>query len=71
MALGVGVFAGIYEIFKSLKTDEAKFQDMCWIFSSLVGILVQSFVIDTLHWRHFWIILGFVFGIAKLKNKLN
>jgi O-antigen ligase len=71
MALGVGVFAGIYEIFKSLKSDEAKFQDMCWIFSSLVGILVQSFVIDTLHWRHFWIILGFMFGIAKLKNKLN
>ncbi len=71
IALGVGVFVGIYEIFKSLKSDEAKFQDMIWLLSSLVGILVQSFVIDTLHWRHFWIILGFMFALTKLKNKLS
>ncbi len=28
------------------------------IFASLAGILAESFVIDTLHWRHMWIMLG-------------
>lgn len=28
------------------------------IFVSFMGILAQSFFIDTLHWRHFWLILG-------------
>ena len=28
------------------------------IFSSLVGLSFNSFFIDTLHWRHFWIVLA-------------
>ncbi len=48
------------------------FADFVWILSSILGILVQSFVIDTLHWRHFWILIGFLLGILNLydfKNK--
>ncbi len=26
--------------------------------SSLFGVLLNSFVIDTLHWRHFWLLLA-------------
>lgn len=28
------------------------------IFASIIGILVHSMFIDTLHWRHFWLLLG-------------
>jgi len=71
VGLSVAIVFGIFELFRSLKSNEAKFQDIAWLLSSLVGILVQSFVIDTLHWRHFWIILGFMFGLVKLKNKTS
>jgi O-antigen ligase len=40
--------------------------DISWIFSCLIGIIVQSFVIDTLHWRHFWILLGFLIALVNL-----
>ena len=29
------------------------------IFASLVGLAFNSFFVDTLHWRHFWLILAF------------
>lgn len=43
-----------------------------WLISCLAGILVESFVIDTLHWRHFWIIIGLALSyvfIVKLYPK--
>lgn len=46
--------------------------DITWIYACLVGIIVQSFVIDTLHWRHFWILLGFLISLVNLKRvKIN
>jgi O-antigen ligase len=35
----------------------------CIIASSLIGSIVNSAVIDTLHWRHFWIQLGITWGL--------
>lgn len=42
--------------------------DILWLFSCLVGIIVQSFVIDTLHWRHFWILFGFLLALLNLNH---
>ncbi|MEN3011251.1 MAG: hypothetical protein ABDI20_09935 [Candidatus Bipolaricaulaceae bacterium] len=30
--------------------------------SALLGVLLNSLFIDTLHWRHFWLLLGLVWG---------
>lgn len=38
------------------------------IFASLVGIAFNSFFIDTLHWRHLWVLLAFAWFPA-LENK--
>ena len=73
-------FALVYMIFTSfkflIKLNKSEgffiFSDFVWILSSILGILIQSFVIDTLHWRHFWILVGFLFGVLNLyevKNK--
>lgn len=45
--------------------------DGAWLFSSIVGILVESFVIDTLHWRYFWILFGFAIAYQRLVRKMN
>jgi O-antigen ligase len=31
-------------------------------FASLLGILVESLVIDTIHWRHLWLLLGLIWA---------
>jgi len=33
------------------------------VFSSLAGILVQSLFIDSTHWRHFFLLLGLLWGL--------
>ena len=33
--------------------------------SSIVGILANSFVVDTLHWRHFWLVLAIALASAR------
>lgn len=35
----------------------------CIVAATLAGLLVNSFFIDTLHWRHLWIYLGFAYGV--------
>jgi O-antigen ligase len=37
-------------------------------FASLLGILVESLVIDTIHWRHLWLLLGLIW--AKYASSL-
>lgn len=37
--------------------------------SSLIGGIVNSAVIDTLHWRHFWIQLGITWGLYVLYRR--
>jgi hypothetical protein len=33
------------------------------VFSAFLGIVGESFIIDTDHWRHFWMILGTMWGM--------
>jgi hypothetical protein len=33
------------------------------IFSAFLGTVGESFVIDTDHWRHFWMMLGAMWGM--------
>lgn len=73
LALIFVILTSLKFLFKANKDEKFfVFADLVWILSSILGILVQSFVIDTLHWRHFWILIGFLFGILNLcefKNK--
>ncbi len=38
-----------------------------WLLAALVGVLVESLVVDTLHWRHLWIVAGFVMGLHHMR----
>ncbi|RFU64881.1 O-antigen ligase family protein [Peribacillus glennii] len=38
------------------------------IFASLVGLVFNSFFVDTLHWRHFWVILALAWCPLGEKN---
>ena len=33
------------------------------IFSAFLGTVGESFIIDTDHWRHFWMMLGVMWGM--------
>jgi hypothetical protein len=33
------------------------------IFSAFLGTVAESFIIDTDHWRHFWMMLGAMWGM--------
>jgi hypothetical protein len=33
------------------------------IFSAFLGTVGESFIIDTDHWRHFWLMLGVMWGM--------
>lgn len=35
------------------------------VLASLIAILANSFFIDTLHWRHFWLLLGLAWAIRE------
>ncbi len=59
------VISGLRRIYLS----KENFKDLVWILGSIVGILIQSFVIDTLHWRHFWILVGFLFALFNHGGK--
>ena len=38
-------------------------RDYLAIFSAFLGIAGESFIIDTDHWRHFWMMLGTMWGM--------
>ena len=38
------------------------------IFSAFLGTVGESFIIDTDHWRHFWLMLGAMWGCSLLQN---
>jgi hypothetical protein len=41
-------------------------------YAAFVGMAIEGFVIDTDHWRHFYLILGLVWGLsAATRNALN
>lgn len=41
------------------------------IISSLVGIIINSFFIDTLHWRHFWVLLAIPWIQKSVRNNVE
>jgi O-antigen ligase len=40
-------------------------------FATFVGIVTESFIIDSDHWRHFFLILGLIWGMAAANSKLR
>lgn len=38
------------------------------VFASLAGIVAESIIIDTLHWRHLFLLLGMMSGLAILER---
>lgn len=46
--------------------DRKLLADSAWLVSSLIAIIVESMVIDTLHWRHFWVLMGFTVAHYRL-----
>jgi O-antigen ligase len=46
--------------------DRSWLADSAWLTGSLTAVLAESWLIDTLHWRHFWVILGFVFAYHRI-----
>ncbi len=53
------------------KRNRELFTDGTWLASTFVGILAESFVIDTLHWRHFWILIGFIVAYRQLVRQAS
>ncbi|MEI8144655.1 MAG: O-antigen ligase family protein [Alphaproteobacteria bacterium] len=39
------------------------------LFSAFFGLAVLGFIIDSEHWRHFWVLMGLIFGLG-LANRL-
>jgi hypothetical protein len=33
------------------------------VFSAYLGTVGEAFIIDTDHWRHFWLMLGLMWGL--------
>ena len=44
-----------------------------WLFAaalaSLGGILVSSLAVDTLHWRHLWVVIAFIWGLSAWQQQ--
>ena len=41
------------------------------IFSAYLGTVGESFIIDTDHWRHFWMMLGVMWGMYRRRRALQ
>lgn len=41
------------------------------LLSILIGIMVNSIVIDTLHWRHFWFFIGMGFSVPAYSSNIR
>lgn len=56
------LFAGAYRAFKSYWQSTGEYATIyIIIFASLMGLIFNSFFIDTLHWRHLWLILALAY----------
>lgn len=54
------LFVFIYiltKLFRKYKAEDQNFADTGY-FSIIISLLINSLVIDTLHWRHLWLFLG-------------
>jgi hypothetical protein len=41
------------------------------IFAAFLGTVGESFIIDTDHWRHFWMMLGAMWGMFAAAQRTN
>jgi hypothetical protein len=41
------------------------------IFAAFLGMVGESFIIDTDHWRHFWMMLGAMWGMFAAAQRYN
>jgi hypothetical protein len=41
------------------------------IFAAFLGTVGESFVIDTDHWRHFWMMLGAMWGMFAAAQRYS
>jgi hypothetical protein len=55
----ITVFTGFRHIFVRVPWQRAYLA----IFAAFLGIVGESFIIDTDHWRHFWLMLGAMWGM--------
>jgi hypothetical protein len=39
------------------------------VFAAFLGTVIESFIIDTDHWRHFWMMLGLMWGMFAAASK--
>jgi O-antigen ligase len=46
--------------------DRSWLVDAAWLFSSLAAVMAEGAFIDALHWRHLWVLLGFVVAYHNL-----
>jgi hypothetical protein len=54
---GIAAFHGLSLLYRGMRDTRLLVAVSC-----LMGILLNSFVIDSIHWRHFWLLLGLVWG---------
>jgi hypothetical protein len=62
LLIGVSLVWAVYQAFRQRSSWHEIY------FASLLGILVESLVIDTIHWRHLWLLLGLIW--AKYASSL-
>jgi len=43
-------------------------RDMIIVYAAIVGIVAEGLIIDTLHWRHFFLLLGILWGLISLAD---
>jgi hypothetical protein len=41
------------------------------IYSAFLGTVAESFIIDTDHWRHFWMMLGAMWGMFAAAERFR
>jgi hypothetical protein len=64
------VVVSINTFFRALReTDKPHGLSAKVVFACLVGHLVNSIVIDTIHWRHFWFILALGWVVTTVKDR--
>lgn len=56
LAIGVSILWALYRALKRKSVWHEVY------FAALLGIAVESLVIDTLHWRHLWLLLGLIWA---------
>ena len=63
LAFFLFLFLSFYRSLALFRWQSPLRSDFFVIFASLSGLLLQSFFIDSTHWRHFWLLLAMNWGL--------